>query len=130
MPLENTTFFRVRGCCAAILFILNFFAFAVIFELIFLLTALAIAVVTGKSRKSVRISMVSPLAVLNFQVTYAKSLDPPCCLLFRILEFHQPPQSPVVCSYLEVSSVNLVPHSSYKGQQFLPRHTVLPLRLR
>ena len=78
MVLENTAFISVRGCCAAILFILNFFSFAVSLQVIFLLTALAMAVVTGTSRKSVRIFMVSPSAVLNFQVTYAEGLDPPC----------------------------------------------------
>ena len=88
MVLENTAFISVRRCCAAILFILNFFSFAVSFQVIFLLTALAMAVVTGTSRKSVRISMVSPLAVLNFQARYAEGLDLPCCLLFRILEVH------------------------------------------
>lgn len=74
----------------------------------------------------------SPSVVLNFKVTDAKDLDPPCRLPFQVLEVHQSPQCPVFCLHLKVSSVNVVvkmTHSRYQGHEFLPRHTVLSFKL-
>ena len=84
---------------------------------LFLLAALTMpAVVTGTSRKTICISMVSSLAVLNLHVIYAEDLNPPCRLPFGILEVHQPPERAVVCPHFKMSPVNVVvemPHSCY-----------------
>ena len=107
--LGNAAFFSPHSCCTMI-FLVYFVPFAVILHLIwlvqaffFLLTALTMsAVVTQTLRKSICISMVLTLAMFNFKVIYAKDLDPPCHLPFRVLKVHHPPECPIVCSHLEV----------------------------